>query len=308
MNTTRTSRRGLFASAGATLAAAAAPALAHVDPSSRTSAAGAPYKLAVAAYGFRKFLAGENPSMTLPEFIRKAAEMGTDGVELTEYYFKKPITHEYVMELKRQAHLWGQTITGTPVGNVFTHGPGKDRDKEVAKFLEWIDISAELGSPVIRTFAGNAPKGVGEAEARRNAITTLEAVCEHAGKRGVFLGLENHGGVVAEPGGLLEIVRAVKSPWLGVNLDTGNFHGSDPYAELEMVAPYAVSVQHKVSISPRRMGKQESDFARIVQMLRRSNYRGFITLEYEEAEDPMAAVPPLIAHMRRVLLKDAGLA
>ena len=57
-----------------------------------------------------------------------------------------------------------------------------------------------------------------------------------------------HAGIVAEPDGLLEIVRTVKSPWIGINLDTGNFHTEDPYADLEKIAPYTVNVQLKVEI------------------------------------------------------------
>jgi hypothetical protein len=39
---------------------------------------------------------------------------------------------------------------------------------------------------------------------------------------------------------LLRNVRPVKGPNFGVNLDTGNFHGVDPYAELAEVAPYGL--------------------------------------------------------------------
>ena len=69
--------------------------------------------------------------MDLFQFIEKCAEMGTDGIELTEYYFQKAVTPDYVMKLKRTAHLWGQTITGTPIGNSFTMGPGPERDKQI---------------------------------------------------------------------------------------------------------------------------------------------------------------------------------
>ncbi|HET8547949.1 MAG TPA: hypothetical protein VFL57_08095, partial [Bryobacteraceae bacterium] len=43
---------------------------------------------------------------------------------------------------------------------------------------------------------------------------------------------------------LLRIWREVNSPYLGINMDTGNFAG-DPYAGMEMLAPYASIVQAK---------------------------------------------------------------
>lgn len=298
----RMSRRSLLAAAPAALAAGAAlPAAAQIDPSERKYTPGAPFKLAVAAYSYRQYLLGPQKNMTLFDFIRKCAEMGTDGVELTEYYFEKPVTPDYVMRLKRAAHLWGQSITGTPIGNSFTHPAGPERDKQIDTYKKWIAVSADLGSPAIRTFAGSAPAGVSESDARRNVIECLEIVCEHAAKRGVFVAVENHGGVVATPDGLLEIVRGVKSPWLGINLDSGNFRTEDPYADLARCAPYAVTVQYKVEMSPKGGAAQPADFARIVKILKDANYRGFVTLEYEAKEDPMVAVPRHVAEMRRLL-------
>ena len=290
------------AAAGPLACGGALAAAAHVQPGERKSTPGAPYKLALAAYSYRDFLAGKNKSMSLVDFIRKSAEMGTDGVELTEYYFDKPITQDYLMSLKRACQVWGQTITGTPIGNSFTHPAGADRDKQIETYKRWVDVSAELGSPAIRTFAGNTPAGLTEAQARRNVIETLEVVADYAGKKGVFVAVENHGGVVATADGLLEIVRGVKSPWVGVNLDSGNFRTDDPYAELARCAPYAVSVQYKTEIKG-----QPADFRRVVKLLREANYRGFITLEYEAREDPLVAVPRHLAEMRRVILEDAGL-
>ena len=64
------------------------------------------------------------------------------------------------------------------------------------------------------------------------------------------LALENHGGITATPDQLLKLVQAIDSPNFGVNLDTGNFHGDDPYADLARLAPYAVNVQVKTEITP----------------------------------------------------------
>src|SRR5258706_11656121 len=63
------------------------------------------FKLSCAAYSLRKYLDLKNPQLTLEEFIEKCAGWDTDGVELTEYYFKKPITPQYLMRLKQQAAI-----------------------------------------------------------------------------------------------------------------------------------------------------------------------------------------------------------
>jgi sugar phosphate isomerase/epimerase len=167
---------------------------------------------------------------------------------------------------------------------------------------DWIDHAAVLGAPHIRVFAGQKPKNVELAAAKKLCIEASEECAEYAGKKGIFLGLENHGGIVAEPADLLEIVQAVKSRWYGINLDTGNFNTDDPYADLARCAPYAVNVQVKVEIKRRGQPKKElSDIPRLIKILRESSYQGYVALEYEAAEDPWKAVPGWLEKMKRAM-------
>ena len=101
---------------------------------------------------------------------------------------------------------------------------------------------------------------------------------------------------------ILDIVRAVKSPWCGINLDTGNFHTDDPYHDLELIAPYAVNVQWKAEVFPRgAKQKQPADLKRIVKILREANYQGYVALEYEAEEDAWTAVPRLLRQIKEVI-------
>lgn len=295
------SRRELFQSALAvgTGVAVGAGALA-VEPISRKPMPAARLKLSLAAYSFRQLLDVKKKTWTFLDFMDKAAEWGCDAVELTEYYFEKPITPAYLSKLKHRAHTQGLTISGTPVGNTFTHPAGEARDREIERIRNWIDVSADLASPTIRIFAGNVQKGGTEEQARKNVVECLETLCPHAEKRGVFLALENHGGVVATADGMLEILKQVKCPWVGVNMDTGNFHSADPYAELARIAPYTVVAQFKTAMSFNKK-KEAADLGKILKILRDVNYRGYLALEYEEAEDPLVAVPRHLAEMRKAL-------
>ncbi len=256
------------------------------------------YRLALAAYSMRKYLDLKNATMTLEQFVEKTAEWGFDGAELTEYYFPKPISAEYVSKLKRAALRHGLAITGTPIGNTFTHPAGEARDREITKVKQWIDVSGDLGSPAIRIFAGGTPKGTEEAVARKHVVECIESCLPHAAKRGVVLALENHGGVVATADGMLEILKALKSDFVGANVDTGNFHSADPYAEIEKIMPYAATCQVKVEM---RAGgkKSEADLPRLVAMFRKFEYRGFVTLEYEAAEEPLQAIPRHLEALRK---------
>ena len=120
-------------------AIAAAAALA---PATRASAAmdpvvrrGAPrMKLSLAAYSFRSYLtdyrrgqAARPDAMTLDGFVDLCAEYPLDGVELTSYYVPEPLPDAYLQRLRRRAFLLGLTVSGTAIGNTFTHPPGPRR-------------------------------------------------------------------------------------------------------------------------------------------------------------------------------------
>jgi sugar phosphate isomerase/epimerase len=295
------------------LAAAAVPALHAIQPFARKGEAR--MRLSLAAYSFRDFLPDwrhpqktpREPAIDLFKFIDFCAAHGCAGTELTSYFFPHNPTDSQLRDIRRHAFLSGVTISGTSVGNNFAMPRGPALDAEIADVKKWIDRAAVLGAPHIRLFAGPEPKGADLTEIKRNCIAAIETCCAYAGERGIFLGLENHGGIVAQPEQLLEIIRSIDSPWLGINLDTGNFHVADPYAALEACAPYAVNVQVKLDIRP-GPGKtpQPADFPRIVEILRKARYQGWVVLEYESAEDPWKAVPPALAQLSLLLAGAAA--
>jgi sugar phosphate isomerase/epimerase len=304
---TTTSRRDFLArSLGAAAACTALPALLPrtaqaVEPFKRPGKARFP--LSLAAYSFRNSLQDKDPAkrITLFDFIDFCADQGLEGTELTSYYFPQPPDHDYLIKIKRHAFLRGVAISGTAIGNTYCLPKGEKRDAQIALTKTWIDHAAVMGAPHIRVFAGN--KGnLDPAEAKRLTIEGIEECGEYAGSKGVFLGLENHGGIVAEPDDLLEIVRAVKSPWVGINLDGGNFHTDDPYADLARCMPYSVNVQIKVEVKKRGAAKAEPvDLERMAKLLREANYQGWVALEYEAAADPWKAVPEWLGKMRAAL-------
>ena len=89
-----------------------------------------------------------------------------------------------------------------------------------------------------------------EEQAVARAIEGIKASLPYAAEKGVTLALENHGGITATPDADPQAGQGVDAPNFGVNLDTGNFHGDDPYADLAELAPYAVNVQVKTEIQP----------------------------------------------------------
>jgi sugar phosphate isomerase/epimerase len=258
--------------------------------------------LSLAAYSFRDTFNHADPAqrITLFDFLDFCADHGCVGAEVTSYYFPREITPEFLLQLKRHAFLRGLALSGTAVGNDFTLSPGSERDAELAKVRQWIDYAAILGAPHIRVFAG-AGKGLPKEEAKRLTIAALEECGDYAARKGVWLGLENHGGIVAQVDDLLDIIRAVKSPWCGVNLDSGNFYSKqDPYEEMARLAPYAVNVQLKVEVPTPAGGRVPTDARKLAAVLRRAGYQGYVALEYE-SKDPWTQVPVWLKRMQEAL-------
>lgn len=284
-------RRMFLAGAASLLGGAAAP-LGRSRPN-----AGRRTKLSLAAYSYRDLLNVKQPQLSLFEFVDECIAFDLDGAELTSYYFPEEVSDEYLRELKRHCFRRGIEISGTAIGNDFGFPAGPDRDRQLAQTRRWIERAEILGAPVIRIFAGHHKPGVDPAESERLMISGMEEACEFAGAHGVTLALENHGGPTASADGLLRFVDAVKSPWFGVNLDTGNFHSDDVYGDLARVAPYAVNVQVKVSITEKGV-KQPVDFKRLAKILQQVGYQGYVVLEYEEAEEPRGACQRYLKEMR----------
>lgn len=254
-------------------------------------------KLSLAAYSYRDLLNVKQPQMSLFEFVDECVAFGLEGTELTSYYFPEDVSDEFLRKLKLHCFRRGIDISGTAIGNDFGFPPGADRDKQLALTRRWIERAEILGAPVIRIFAGHHKPGIEPAESERLMVAGMEEACAYAGEHGVTLALENHGGPTATADGLLKFVEAVKSPWFGVNLDTGNFHSDDVYGDLARVAPYAVNVQVKVSITEKGV-KQPVDFNRLAKVLQAAGYKGYVVLEYEEIEEPRGACKRYLESLR----------
>jgi sugar phosphate isomerase/epimerase len=256
------------------------------------------FLFSLAAYSYRDRLRASEPKFTLSDFVHDAAAMGLDGVELTSYYFPTPVTPAYLRSLKGECFRLGLDVSGTAVGNDFGLPEGPERERAIAQVKQWVKYAEMLGAPVIRIFAGHVPRGEEPSVAKRRMIEAMEECCDYAGQYGIHLALENHGGPTSTAEEMLEFLHAVQSPWLGVNLDTGNFHTEDVYGELAKIAPYAINVQVKVVISRPGRGKEPTDFARLAQILRDVGYRGYIVLEYEEPGDPREECPRYVTQLR----------
>ena len=110
--------------------------------------------------------------------------------------------------------------------------------------------------------------------------------------------MENHGGITATAPQVERLVRAVDHPWFGVNLDFGNFR--DPQTEFAPVAPHAVTTHAKVTHRDRDGNQRTVDYAFARRVMEQVGYRGYISIEFEEPEDPREGVPAFVRELKQV--------
>jgi sugar phosphate isomerase/epimerase len=274
-----------------------------------------PVRLAVSTYSYWHFKPEKYP---IEKVIEEAAALGFDGVEILHRQMADE-SPAYVNGLKKAAFRHGLALPMLSIHQDFVTPDSAERQKDIEHTKHCIDLAAQLGAPAIRLNSGrwNTIKsfddlmkvkgeeppiaGHTEGEAFQWVIQSIEACLPAAEKAGVLLALENHWGLTTKPENLLKIYKAVRSPWLVINMDTGNF-ATDPYAGIEMLAPHASIVQAKTYYGGGEWYTLDLDYPRIASILRRAGFQGWVSLEMEGKESPATAVPKSFEVLRAAFL------
>ncbi len=264
-------------------------------------------KTSLNAYSFNKPLS--EGRMKLTDLLEFCADHDIDAVDLTGYYFPgypEVPPDEYLYELKRKAFRLGVDISGTGVRNDFTSPDGVKRQEDISRIRKWIVAASKIGAPVIRIFSGyDKLQGAGrEAVLGRMTGEILQCV-EFGKKNGVIVAVQNHNDFLLNADQTIEILKKANSPWFGLILDIGSFHGPDPYEEIARCIPYAVNWQVKENVYPG--GKEEKvDLKKLFSLVYASGYRGYLPVETLGPGDPFEKVPVFLKEVKEALYKGAS--
>jgi L-ribulose-5-phosphate 3-epimerase len=318
MNLTRRDFLSASSLAGAALAGAA------VLPSAAVAAAAPRFrkriKLAIASYSYWHF---RDPKVSIEQVMDKAAEIGVEAVDILHRQMdlpeKAPLDaagRAYLRRLKRHAFRNGLEICCVSTHQSFVSPKPEVVTENVEHTNKCIEIAYELGCPCIRINTGRwgTSKDFDELMKNRGIEPVLPGHTEEEGFKwcmdgiqrclpkaeqcGVLLALENHWGLARTPEGLMRILNAIQSPWLGGLMDTGNFL-EDPYPKLAQIAPKVVYVQAKTYYGGGEWYTLDLDYDRVAQILAAVNYSGFVGLEMEGKENPDLAVPKSVELLRK---------
>ena len=276
--------------------------------------------IGVSTYSFWQFNGRETP---IEYCIDKASEFGFDGIELLLIQMESE-KNNYLQRLKKRAFDTGLDIMGLSTHQSFVSPDASKRKENIELTKHQIEVAYSLGIPTIRINTGRwgTTKPIGdksefdvlmdnkgvesiidgytEEEGFKWVIDSIEQCIPTAEKCGVVLGLENHWGLGLTSKGVMKIVNAIDSPWLSVTLDTGSFFDNRE-EQLAELAPHTCLIQAKTYYGGAKWPAFDQiniDYKSIGELMRKNNYKGYISLEFEGNEDANTAIPKSLELLR----------
>jgi sugar phosphate isomerase/epimerase len=262
-----------------------------------------------------------------PDFVRKAKDLGADGVELLDFFYRdKANWGPETQEMQRALDETGLPVGVFSVGNDLAQQSESDREAQVDVIKRGVDQALVFKAGVVRVFAGGAVPGVPNEEV---FDWFLQGLCEasyYAADKGVKLALENHGLIAGRSDQVEDLIHKVRvatgTDTLGANPDTGNFLlvNEDSVDGIRGVAKYAYMCHFKdFELAPQdwqgpkyaaldgtefigsAIGEGSVDLGACISELRNQGFDGWLNVEYESEEDPEYGVPRSLANARKFL-------
>lgn len=250
------------------------------------------FNISLAEWSLNKTLRAKK--MTNLDFPRVAQkDFGIDCIEFVDQFFADQAKDtNYLNELKKRAEHEGVTMGLIMIDTTGDLGAAEkaQRDQAVEKTFAWIDAAKFLGCRMVRINA----RGPGNAdELRARLVESCVRLADFAAERELNVAIENHGQLSSNPDWLISVMQAVNKPNFGTLPDFGNFPPeTNRYEAVEKMMPYAKAVSAKASsFTPEGLVK-ETDYFRMMRIVRDGGYHGYVGVESgaREPEGEAAAI------------------
>jgi sugar phosphate isomerase/epimerase len=245
-------------------------------------------------------------------WLRDAATLGGEGVEHYDGFFRHGTDESALTPVKTVLRETGQVSSLLCFSPDFTQPDAAERQRQVERQKQAIDLCVSLGIGHCRTLSGQRLPGLSRQDGIRRTVEGIQRSLEYAERRGVILCMENHykdGNwqypEFAQPEDIfLEIVDQIQSPYFGVQYDPSNatVGGFDPVAFLEKVKRRVVSMHasdrylvpgatldelrgsdgtigYSDKLKHGETGKGLNDYDAIFRILAEVGYSGWISVE-----------------------------
>jgi L-ribulose-5-phosphate 3-epimerase len=268
------------------------------------------FRLSLAQWSFHRALGrGGSATMDHLDFAREAGELGFEGVEYVNQFFKdKAKDTKYIAEMKKVAADHGvRSVLIMCDGEGRLGDPdAKRRAKAIENHYRWVVAAKELGCHSIRVNAGS--RGSYD-EQLQLAADGLARLTEFGDQHDMNVIVENHGGLSSNGQWLSAVMREVDHPRCGTLPDFGNFKlgGGKEYNRYKGVRelmPFAKAVSAKSHDFDDQGNETHTDYMRMMRIVLNADYRGFVGVEYEGGKlserDGIMATKRLLERVRDV--------
>lgn len=267
-------------------------------------------------------------SMTLRQWIEKAATLDVDGLEMYTGILdlQDPARWPEARRIAADHNLAIPMLCASPD---FTHPDPAFRLQQIDLEKGWIDMTAALGGQYCRVLSGQRRPEVSREDGIRYAAESIEACIPHAQAAGVTLILENHykdnywqfPEFAQFTDVFCDLVEAIKTPGFGVNYDPSNtilagedplellrrvkhrvvtMHASDRYladGTIEDLRKEEDSVGYAKRLRHGEIGKGMNDYDAIFSELKSVGFNGWISIE--DGVDGFDQLERSVAFLRR---------
>lgn len=273
-------------------------------------------KLCVTSYSFGHYQ--REDELGILGIIDKAAELGFDAIEYAEGAWAKNCAPTLPEQIRERAETCGIAIGALCVGADFINGSEGDLDAEIERLKAWVDFASRMGAPklrhdITRGFTGRK-FSLGYDDALPRCAKATLAITQYAEEKGIETMTENHGFFSQDAARVEKLINAVAHPNFGALVDVGNFMCADenPNVSVGLLAPYARHVHAKdffrksgMLPNPGRgwfttrggnylrgtiIGHGDADVYQSINILKKSGYDGYVTVEFEGMEDNLLGI------------------
>lgn len=262
-------------------------------------------KLCCTSYSFDRAISeGE---MSLRDFYQFCQEAGVEGIELWDLHLPDSPDGKFVEETKQELRAVGLPLATIAVNNhKFASLNASERARDVAKIQCWIDVVSSLNCSVLRVLPGEL-KALNTHRATRYPLVraAFEECLPYAQAHGVTLAVENCPRE-AQPEVVVDLIKDLNTPFLRACPDIGNSPQAVRYRAWEDAAPFAVHVHAKTFDFDDRGEETTIDYSRAIGILKKSGYKGYLSIEFEGDGDEIVGVQKSIHLARRHLGAGGG--
>lgn len=223
------------------------------------------------------------------------SKFGINALEYVNQFFKdKAQDQDYLAQMKQRTDDLGMTNVLIMVDGEGYLGSTNDGDRQTAveNHYKWVEAAKYLGCHAIRVNA--AGEGTAE-EVAQAAVDGLGSLTTFAQDFDISVIVENHGGYSSDGSWLSGVISQVNMDGCGTLPDFGNFcikrettddgricvEEYDRYQGTAELMPFAKGVSAKANSFDTNGDCVETDYHKMLSIVKEAGYRGHIGIEYE---------------------------